>query len=95
MHVSPYTRHIIAENGASPSPNIVALCCSKAGSGWQILSQCICYNLVGFALHHLDDAIFDELVDEMLTRINVSRPFSVTWVLGHRDNCTRVLIQGS
>jgi hypothetical protein len=26
MHLSPYTRHIIAENGASSSPNIVALC---------------------------------------------------------------------
>jgi hypothetical protein len=37
----------------------------------QILRQCICYHLVGSALHQLDDAIFDELVDEMLTRINV------------------------
>jgi hypothetical protein len=45
------------------------------------------------ALHQLDDAIFDELVDEILTPINVSRPLSVTWVLGHRDNCTRVHIQ--
>ena len=60
---------------------------------WQVLRQCICYHLVGSELHQLDHAIFDELVDEMLTRINVSRPLSVTWVLGHRDNCTRVLIQ--
>ncbi len=60
---------------------------------WQILRQCICYHLVGSALHQLDDAIFDELVDEMLTRIIVSRPLSVTWVLVHRDNCRRVLIQ--
>jgi hypothetical protein len=35
---------------------------------WQILRQCICYHLVGSALHQLDDAIFDELVDEMRTR---------------------------
>jgi hypothetical protein len=59
----------------------------------KILRQCICYHLVGSALHQLDDAILDELVDEMLTRITVSRPLSVTWVLGHSDNCTRVLIQ--
>jgi hypothetical protein len=59
----------------------------------QILRQCICYHLVGSALHQLDDVIFDELVDKMLTRINVSRPLSVTWVFGHRNNCTRVLIQ--
>ena len=47
----------------------------------QVLRQSICYHLVGSALHQLDDAIFDELVDEMLTRINVSRSFSVTRVL--------------
>jgi hypothetical protein len=46
----------------------------------QVLRHCICYHLVGSALHQLDDAIFDELVDEMLTRVNVSRPLSVTWV---------------
>jgi hypothetical protein len=33
IHLSPYTRHIIAENGASSFPNIVALSCSKAGAG--------------------------------------------------------------
>jgi hypothetical protein len=59
----------------------------------QILRQCICYHLVGSALYQVDDVIFDELVDETLTCINVSRPLSVTWVLGHRNNCTRVLIQ--
>ncbi len=48
----------------------------------QILRHCICYHLVGSAIHQLDDAIFDELVYEMLTRINMSRPLSVTWVLG-------------
>jgi hypothetical protein len=51
----------------------------------QILRQCICYDLVGFALHQLDNVIFDELVDEMLTRINVSHPLLVTCVLGHHD----------
>ena len=56
----------------------------------QVLRQCICYHLVGSALHQLDDGIFDELVDEMLMRIHVSRPLSVTWVLGHRDNCTDI-----
>ena len=60
----------------------------------QVLRQCIVwYHLVGSALYQLDDAIFDELVDEILTRINVSRPLSVTWVLCHRDNCARVLMQ--
>jgi hypothetical protein len=29
----------------------------------QVLRQCICYHLVGSALHQLDNAIFDELVD--------------------------------
>ena len=33
IHLSPYTRHIIAVNGASSSPNITALCCSNAGAG--------------------------------------------------------------
>jgi hypothetical protein len=50
----------------------------------QVLRQRICYHLVGSALHQLDNAIFDELVDEMLTRVNVSR---------HCYNCPRVLIQ--
>jgi hypothetical protein len=59
----------------------------------QVLRPCICYHFVGSALHKLDDAIFDELVIEMLTHINVSRPLSVIWVLCHRDNCTRVLTQ--
>ncbi len=31
----------------------------------QILRQCICYHLVGSALHQLDYAFFDELVDEI------------------------------
>jgi hypothetical protein len=43
------------------------------------------------SLHQFDDAVFDELVDEMLTRIYVSRPLTVTWVLCHCDNCERVL----
>ena len=29
-------------------------------------------------------------LDYTCSRINVSRPLSVTWVLCHRDNCTRV-----
>jgi hypothetical protein len=33
IQLSPYTRHIIAENGASSSFNIVALCCSNTGAG--------------------------------------------------------------
>jgi hypothetical protein len=41
-----------------------------------------------FVLHQLDDTLFDELVDETLTRINVSRPLSVTWVL-----CPRKVFQ--
>jgi hypothetical protein len=59
----------------------------------QVLPQCIFNHLVGSALHQLDHAIFDELVGEMLTRNNVSRPLSFTWVLCHRNNCTRVLVQ--
>jgi hypothetical protein len=43
---------------------------------WQVLRQQICYHLVGSALHQLDNAIFDELVDEMLARIYVSRSLS-------------------
>jgi hypothetical protein len=78
-------RHIIAENGASSSPNIVALCCSKAGAGKFFVSASATILLV-LHLHQHDDAIFDELVDEMLTRINVSRPLSVTWVLLYRSS---------
>ena len=38
----------------------------------QILRQCICYHLVGSALHQLDDAILADLVDEIVAPINVS-----------------------
>jgi hypothetical protein len=49
-----------------------------AGKFFSILRQCICYHLVGSALHQLDDAILADLVDEIVAPINVLPPLSVT-----------------
>lgn len=73
-------RHSIAENDASSYPTIVAMCCSKAGAGKFFVSKSA-HNLFGLALMQLDSAILDEPVDEVLTRVVVSCPLSIAWIL--------------